>query len=112
MKETGRGIICGTILALAWKDWGKPRKNSPESQSTGRDLNLGTSQIRSPAGSRLLCHELVTYQERIFKVMEKNTIGGTLWFALLIGAMRILKGVRELVCNARKGKHISLSYAK
>jgi hypothetical protein len=44
--------------------------------------------------------------------MDKNTKVRTSWFAVFIGTMRILKGVRELVCNARKGQHIFLSYAK
>jgi hypothetical protein len=28
MEESGRGPTEGTTLAFAWRDWGKPRKNS------------------------------------------------------------------------------------
>jgi hypothetical protein len=47
VEESGRGLIYGTIPALAWNDWGKRRKSSVMIASVRPSLNPGPLKYQS-----------------------------------------------------------------
>jgi hypothetical protein len=50
VEVSRRGLICGTIPALACRNWGKPWKTCQNSLSQSRDLNQGPPEYKAGVG--------------------------------------------------------------